>query len=77
MAKVTERRRTERACEDFIRHLLGGYGMPIRSVKTECQDAGFSLRTTERGARNLGLVWKRDYGMNMWSLPKAVTDSAA
>jgi len=70
-ADERQRRQTERACEDFIRNLLGGYGMPIRSVKTECQEAGFSLRTTERAARNLGLVWTRDYGMNMWSLPKA------
>ena len=44
---------------------------PIRSVKTECPEAGFSLRTTERAAHNLSLVWTRDYGMNMWSLPKA------
>jgi hypothetical protein len=71
------RRRTERACEDFVRRLLGDYGMPINSVKMECQEAGFSLRTTERAAHNLGLVWTRKYGMNMWSLPNAANDSAA
>jgi len=76
-ADQRQRRQTERACEDFIRHLLADYGKPIQSVKMGCQEAGFSLRTTERAARNLGLVWKRDYGMNMWSLPKAVADSAA
>jgi hypothetical protein len=57
-------------CEDFIRGLLG-YAMPIQSVKMECQEAGFSLRTTERAAHNLGLVRTRQYGLNMWSLPKA------
>ena len=76
-AEQRQRRQAERACEDFIRRLLGGYGMPIQSVKAECRDAGFSLRTTERAAHNLGLVWSRQYGMNMWSLPKAVDDSAA
>jgi hypothetical protein len=67
----------DRACEDFIRHLLRGYGMPIQSVKMECREAGFSLRTTERAAHNLGLLRTREYGMNMWSLPSAVNDSAA
>jgi hypothetical protein len=76
-ADQCQRRQAERACENFIRDLLGGYGMPIRSVKAECQDAGFSLRTTERAAHNLGLVWTRKYGMNMWSFPQAANDSAA
>jgi hypothetical protein len=76
-ADQRQRRQAERACEDFIRRLLGSYGMQIRSVKAECQDAGFSLRTTERAAHNLGLVYTRDYGMNMWRLPKAVSDPAA
>jgi hypothetical protein len=68
---------SERSCQDFIRRLLGGYGMPIRSVKKECQDAGFSLRTTERAAHSLGLVRTREYGMNMWSMPKTDNGSAA
>ena len=76
-ADQRQRRQAERACQDFIRRLLGSYAMPIQSVKTECQEAGFSLRTTERAAHNLGLVCTRQYGMNTWSLPKAVNDSAA
>jgi hypothetical protein len=76
-AEQCQRRQADRACQDFLRHLLGTYAMPIRSVKAECQDAGFSLRTTERAAHNLGLVYTRDYGMNMWSLPKTGNDSAA
>jgi len=75
-ADQRQRRLTDRACQEFIRRLLGGYAMPIRSVKMECQD-GFNLWTTEWAAHNLGLVWTRDYGMNMWSLPKAVNASAA
>jgi hypothetical protein len=50
---------------------------PIQSVKLECREAGFSLRTRERAAHNLGLLRTREYGMNMWSLPSAVNDSAA
>jgi hypothetical protein len=34
---------------------------------------GFSLRTTELAARNLGLVWKRD---DKYVVVAAVTDSA-
>jgi hypothetical protein len=70
-------RRAERRCEDFIRRLLRDHGVTIQGVKEECQEAGFSLRTTERAAHNLGLVWTRQYGMNMWSLPKGINDSAA
>ncbi len=51
--------------------------MPIQSVKAECQEAGFSLRTTERAAYNLGVVRTREYGMNMWSMPKGGNESAA
>jgi hypothetical protein len=76
-ADQRQRRQTERACEDFIRRLLDRFAMPIRSVKSECQEAGFSLRTTERAAHNLGLIRTRDYGMNMWRFPKTVNDSAA
>jgi hypothetical protein len=43
-------RQTERACQNLIRRLLGSYAVPIRSVKTECQGAGFSLPSTERRA---------------------------
>jgi hypothetical protein len=54
------------------------YGMPIRSVKMECQEAGFSLRTTERAAHNLGLVWTRDYGPDrswMAQMARNLTDA--
>ena len=57
--------------------MLGSYAVPIASVKAECQEVGFSMRTTERAAHNLRLVWTRKYGMNMWSLPNAGNDSAA
>ena len=43
--------------------------MPVKSLKAECADAGFSVRTTERAANKLGVVLKRKYGMNMWALP--------
>ena len=77
-ADQRQRRQAERACQDFIRRMLDSYiSMPIASVKAECQEAGFSMRTTERAAHNLRLVWTRKYGMNMWSLPEAGNDSAA
>jgi hypothetical protein len=63
--------KSDRACQDFIRGYLGGYGVPVKSVKAECADAGFSLRTIERAAHNLGLVLMRKYGMNMWFPPEA------
>jgi hypothetical protein len=71
-----ERRWRERACEDFLRGLLS-FAMPIQSVKAECHEAGFSMRTTERAAHNLGLVRTRSYGMNMWSMPKEGEEAAA
>jgi hypothetical protein len=76
-ADQLQRRHAERACQDFIRRMLASYAMPISSVKAECRDAGFSMRTTERAAHNLRLVWTRKYEMNMWSLPDAGNDSAA
>jgi hypothetical protein len=72
-----QRRQAERACQDYLRDLLGGCALPISSVKAECQEAGFSLRTTERAAHNLGLVYTRAYGINMWSLAKGIDDSAS
>jgi hypothetical protein len=59
----------DRACQDFLRQMLRGCSMPVKSVKAECADAGFSVRTTERAANKLGVVLKRKYGMNMWALP--------
>jgi hypothetical protein len=51
--------------------------MPVKSVKSECADAGFSLRTVERAAANLGVELKRQYGLNMWSLPSADRQSTS
>ena len=55
--------------QDFLWRMLKGCSMPVKSVKAECADVGFSVRTTERAANNLGVVLKRKYGMNMWALP--------
>jgi hypothetical protein len=44
-AAERERGQTDRACQEYIRRLVGSCGMPVQSVKTECADAGFSLRT--------------------------------
>ena len=63
----------DRACQDFLRRMLRGCSMPVKSVKAECADAGFSVRTTERAANKLGVVLKRKYGMNMWALPGSDT----
>ncbi len=63
------RRQEARACEEFLRESLSGFAKPIQSIKAECGEAGFSLRTTERAAQSLGLVLTRKYGLNMWGMP--------
>ena len=69
--------RMDDACQEFLRRLLGYGGMPVKSVKAECADAGFSLRTIERAAATLGVELKRQYGLNMWTLPSADRPSAS
>ena len=68
--RTRQARDAEKRCQVFIQKLLQYGGQPPKSVKLECQEAGFSLRTTERAVQKLGVVAKRDYGMYFWTLPK-------
>jgi hypothetical protein len=70
-AEERARGRVERECQEYIHRLLRRCDMPVKSVKADCAEAGFSVRTTERAAHSLGVVLKRHYGIIMWSLPTA------
>jgi len=66
---LKQTRDAELRCQEFLLDMLKWGATPVKDAKQDCTDAGFSLRTIERAIHNLGVVLKRSYGVNKWSLP--------
>lgn len=57
--------------EAFLREELAAGAVAQKDIEQECKDAGFSLSTTKRAKKRLGIVSKKDgmKGVWFWSLP--------
>ncbi|MGF6726716.1 putative DNA primase/helicase [Paraburkholderia sp. GAS41] len=56
---------------DFLKQVLGGDVVPVKSIEVEAKDAGISWRTARRAADKLGVKKKRGEGGKWyWTMPK-------